>query len=89
MTKQISPTALNIAPAGRPKGVRNNKLDNPAKIHYLVESFLFSTVFLCRRFPDFDVILATSPPIFVAIAGAAVAWRRRGVGCRGRGVACR
>ena len=40
-------------------------------------SFLFSAVFLCRRFPDFDIILATSPPIFVAFAGAAVAWRRR------------
>ena len=40
-------------------------------------SFFFSSVLLCRRFPDFDVLLATSPPIFVAFAGVLVAKLRR------------
>jgi len=40
-------------------------------------SFFLSAVFLCRRFPEFDVCLATSPPIFVAFAGALVAKLRR------------
>jgi len=32
-------------------------------------SFLFSAVSLSFRFPPFDVILASSPPLFVALAG--------------------
>lgn len=40
-------------------------------------SYLWSSVLLCRRFPDFDVLLASSPPLFVALAGWLVARLRR------------
>ena len=32
-------------------------------------SFMCSAIVQSRRFPDFDVILATSPPLFVPVAG--------------------
>lgn len=40
-------------------------------------SFLLSSVALCWKYPSFDVLLATSPPIFVAFAGVLVAKLRR------------
>lgn len=40
-------------------------------------SYTFSVILQCWRLPKADVILATSPPIFVAMAGWAVAKLRR------------
>jgi glycosyltransferase involved in cell wall biosynthesis len=40
-------------------------------------SFTFSAIFQCGRFPDYDVMIATSPPIFVAMAGSIIGWLTR------------
>ena len=40
-------------------------------------SFVFSAIFFFWRYPKFDVILATSPPLFVPIAGYFVSKLRR------------
>jgi len=40
-------------------------------------SFMFSACFFCWRYPSFDVILATSPPLLVAVAGYLVSKLRR------------
>lgn len=40
-------------------------------------SFTFSAIAQCRRLPDADVILATSPPIFTAVAGHVIAKFKR------------
>ena len=40
-------------------------------------SFMVSAVLQSWRFPDFDVILATSPPLFVAMAGYLISLVRR------------
>ena len=36
-------------------------------------SFFISSILLSTRFPRFDILIATSPPIFVAIAGYSIA----------------
>lgn len=41
------------------------------------QSLMLSTVAMCWRFGDFDVVLASSPPLFTAMAGYAVAKLRR------------
>jgi colanic acid biosynthesis glycosyl transferase WcaI len=40
-------------------------------------SFMFSAIFQCGRFPKYDVLIATSPPIFVAMAGSIIGFLRR------------
>ena len=40
-------------------------------------SFLFSSLFFAWRYPTFDILLATSPPLFVALAGFLIAKIRR------------
>ena len=40
-------------------------------------SYLISATVLCGRYPDFDVVLATSPQFFTAVAGWSVATLRR------------
>jgi len=40
-------------------------------------SFMLSSVVQCRRYPDFDVILATSPPLFTALGGYLVSRCRK------------
>lgn len=40
-------------------------------------SFTFSAILQCRKFPDYDVMIATSPPIFVAMAGSIIGWLKR------------
>lgn len=40
-------------------------------------SYMFAAVFFAWRYPAFDVLLASSPPLFVAAAGYAVATIRR------------
>ena len=40
-------------------------------------SFVFAAIFFFWRYPKFDAIIATSPPLFVAIAGWAVSRLRR------------
>lgn len=40
-------------------------------------SFVFSAIFFFWRYPKFDVILATSPPLFVPIAGYVLSKLRR------------
>jgi len=40
-------------------------------------SYMFSAIFFAWRYPTFDVLLATSPPFFAAIAGWVVAGLRR------------
>ena len=40
-------------------------------------SFTLSTILQCRRLPDADVIVATSPPIFTALSGHVVARLKR------------
>lgn len=40
-------------------------------------SFMCTATLLCCRYPEFDIILATSPPLFVAVAGFLVALVRR------------
>ena len=40
-------------------------------------SFMISSVLLCFRYPAFDVILATSPPILTAVAGFLISLFRR------------
>lgn len=39
-------------------------------------SFMFSAVAWCWRFPQFDVVLATSPQFFTAAAGWLISWLR-------------
>lgn len=39
-------------------------------------SYMFSAVVQAGKFPEFDVVLATSPPLFTAVAGYLVAKRR-------------
>src|SRR5262245_60764316 len=40
-------------------------------------SFMFSATVLCWRFPGFDVVLASSPTFFTAVAGFAISILRR------------
>ncbi len=40
-------------------------------------SFMVSAIVQHRKFPDYDILVASSPPIFVAIAGAFIAWLRK------------
>jgi colanic acid biosynthesis glycosyl transferase WcaI len=40
-------------------------------------SYTLSVVLQCWRLPKFDVVIASSPPIFVAMAGHMIAWLRR------------
>jgi hypothetical protein len=40
-------------------------------------SFMFSAILQCGRFPNYDVLIATSPPIFVAMAGSIIGWLKR------------
>jgi glycosyltransferase involved in cell wall biosynthesis len=51
------------------KGVLRRALD------YL--SFMISSILFCWRYPDFDVILATSPPFFTPAAAFVISWLRR------------
>ncbi|MCW5699347.1 MAG: glycosyltransferase family 4 protein [Rhodospirillales bacterium] len=40
-----------------------------------IVSFMLSSILLCKRFGDFDIIVATSPPITVPIAGYVISRR--------------
>ena len=40
-------------------------------------SYMTSAILQCHRFPEFDVLLATSPPLFTAVAGYLVSKLRR------------
>lgn len=40
-------------------------------------SFAISSIILSWKYPAFDVILATSPPIFTAVAAFTIAWLRK------------